>query len=102
MSNQQNSNMNEGENPNMNENLNQYERIVVDVLSQMASGSGEARSEDQLFTKVFNSSGNMFPSPTEIREAISSLIKKRIIIHHNEKMPTLICLDRQKLKKFLV
>ena len=85
----------------MQENLTQIEKIVIDVLSQMASGSGEARSEDQLFTKVFNSSGNMFPSQTEIREAISSLIQKGIIIH-DEKMPTLICLDRQKLKKFLV
>lgn len=84
------------------ENLNQYEKIVVEVLSKMASGSGEARSEEQLFAEVFNSSGNMFPSQTEIGEAISSLIEKGIIIHHNEKMPTLICLDRQKLKTFLV
>jgi hypothetical protein len=83
------------------ENLNQYEKIVVEVLSKMASGSGEARSEEQLFAEVFNSSGNMFPSQTEIGEAIFSLIQKGIVIH-DEKIPTLICLDRQKLKKFLV
>ena len=65
----------------MQENLTQNEQIVVDVLSKMASGSGEARSEEQLLAEVFNSSGNMFPSQTEIGEAISSLKQKGIIIH---------------------
>ena len=80
----------------MQENLTQIEKIVIDVLSQMASGSGEAHSEDLLFTEVLKTHKEFYSKQTEIREAISSLIQKGIIIH-DEKMPTLICLDRQKL-----
>lgn len=59
--------------------LNELEKIVKDVLSGM--GNGRARSEELLFAEVLQRHKNLIEKQTEVREAISSLIGKGIIVH---------------------
>lgn len=61
--------------------LNELEKIVKDVLSDMGNGIGRARSEDLLFFEVLERHKNLIERQPEIREAISSLIGKGIIVH---------------------
>lgn len=58
-----------------------FEKIVLDVLASMASGEGKAHSVDMLFTEVLNQHKELIENQNDIRNAISSLIEKGVIIH---------------------
>ena len=65
----------------MRKDFNEFEEIVIDVLSNMGSCTGRARSEDLLFREVLDKHTNLIDKQAEIREAISNLVRKGIIVH---------------------
>ena len=65
----------------MEKDFNKFEEIVIDVLSNMGSCTGRARSEDLLFREVLDKHKNLIDNQAEIREAISNLVRKGIIVH---------------------
>lgn len=56
-------------------------KTVVDVLASMATGNGEAKSEDLLFSEVLKIHKELVDSQVEIRKAINELIEDGTIIH---------------------
>ena len=71
-----------------------YEEIVIEVLSSMANGQGEAHSVDLLFTEVLQQHSELIGNQSDIRKTISNLIQKGSIVY-DEKMPNWIRLNKQ-------
>lgn|GEM_PF-3747754 len=71
-----------------------YEEIVIEVLSSMANGQGEAHSEDLLLGEVLQQHSELIENQSDIRKTISNLIQKGSIVY-DEKMPNWIRLNKQ-------
>ena len=59
-------------------------KIVVEVLASMGSGTGQARSEDLLFTKILEKHHELLDHQVDLRNAIKELINEGIIIHDSK------------------